>query len=144
MPETAERTRLDFPIKGMHCAGCVAKVERALRAVPGVAEASGDLATERATVWVGADSGGLPPLRKAVIGVGYDVPEEATAPASESPSRARESRGLGLKALIGATLSIPVLLGSMPQIFWGAPAWLANPWLPFAPTTPRPCRVGAT
>jgi len=142
MSETAERTRLDFPIKGMHCAGCVAKVERALRAVPGVAEANVNLATERATVWVGADSGGLPPLRKAVIGVGYDVPEEATAPASESPSRARESRGLGLKALIGATLSIPVLLGSMPQIFWWAPTWLANPWLLLALTTPVQFWVG--
>src|SRR5215831_18815861 len=110
MAPTAERTRLDFSIKGMHCAGCVAKVERALRGVPGVAEATVNLATERATVWVGADSSGLPALRKAVIGVGYGVPEEATAPASETPSRATEGRGLGLKALIGATLSIPVLL----------------------------------
>src|SRR5499425_2631212 len=76
----AEGTRLDFPVKGMHCAGCVAKVERALRGVPGVAEANVNLATERATVWVAADSGGLSALRKAVIGVGYDVPEEATAP----------------------------------------------------------------
>src|SRR5215813_15270701 len=101
MAEIAERTRLDFPVKGMHCAGCVAKVERALRGVPGVAEANVNLATARATVWVAADSRGLPALRTAVIGVGYEVPEEATAPASETPSRAREGRGLGLKALIG-------------------------------------------
>src|SRR5262247_3982110 len=136
MAQTAECTRLDFPIRGMHCAGCVAKVERALRAVPGVAEANVNLAAERATVWVGADSGGLPALRKAVIGVGYDVPEAATAPAFETPSRAGEGRGLGLKALLGATLSIPVLFGSMPEIFWWAPAWLANPWLLLALTTP--------
>src|SRR5499426_1246208 len=142
MAQTAECTRLDFPIRGMHCAGCVAKVERALRAVPGVAEAHVNLATERATVWVGADSWGLPALRKAVVGVGYDVPDEATGPASETPSRGGESRGLGLKALIGATLSIPVLLGSMPEIFRWAPAWLANPWLLWALATPVQFWVG--
>ena len=39
-----------LPIEGMSCASCVARVERALRAVPGVAEASVNLATESATL----------------------------------------------------------------------------------------------
>jgi len=142
MAETAERTRLDFPIKGMHCAGCVAKVERALRGVPGVAEANVNLATERATVWVGPHSEGLPALRKAVVGIGYDVPEEATA-VLDTPSRAVERCGLGLKVLVGVALSIPVLLGSMPGIFWWAPAWLGNPWLLWALTTPVQFWVGS-
>jgi len=142
MAETAERTRLDFPIKGMHCAGCVAKVERALRGVPGVAEANVNLATERATVWVGPHSEGLPALRKAVVGIGYDVPEEAAA-VLDTPSRAVERCGLGLKVLVGVALSIPVLLGSMPGIFWWAPAWLGNPWLLWALTTPVQFWVGS-
>src|SRR5262250_2802149 len=132
MSETAERTRLDFPIKGMHCAGCVAKVERALRAVPGVAEANVNLATERATVWVGPDSGGLPALRRAVVASGYDVPEAAAPSALDMPSQAVESRGLGLKVLVGAALSGPILLGSMPGMFWWATGWLQNPWLLWA------------
>ena len=41
---------LDIDIAGMTCASCVARVEKALRAVPGVADASVNLATERATV----------------------------------------------------------------------------------------------
>ena len=65
MATAIERTRLDFPVKGMHCAGCVAKVERALRGVEGVAEASVNLATERATVWLGPDSPGLPAMTVA-------------------------------------------------------------------------------
>jgi len=142
MAETAERTRLDFPIKGMHCAGCVAKVERALRGVPGVAEANVNLATERATVWVGPHSEGLPALRKAVVGIGYDVPEEAAA-VLDTPSRAVERCGLGLKVLVGVALSIPVLFGSMPGIFWWAPAWLGNPWLLWALTTPVQFWVGS-
>ncbi len=40
----------DFQIEGMTCASCVARVEKAIRAVPGVASANVNLATERATV----------------------------------------------------------------------------------------------
>ncbi len=40
----------EFDVEGMTCASCVGRVERALRAVPGVTEAVVNLATERATV----------------------------------------------------------------------------------------------
>lgn len=39
-----------LPVEGMTCASCVGRVERALRAVPGVAQATVNLATETATV----------------------------------------------------------------------------------------------
>jgi len=42
-PET-----LELRIGGMHCASCVSRVEQALASVPGVREASVNLATERA------------------------------------------------------------------------------------------------
>ncbi len=40
----------DFGIEGMSCASCVARVEKAITAVPGVTSAVVNLATERATV----------------------------------------------------------------------------------------------
>ena len=42
--------RVTAPVRGMHCAACVGKVERALHGVAGVEEASVNLATERARV----------------------------------------------------------------------------------------------
>jgi Cu+-exporting ATPase len=39
-----------FQVEGMTCASCVGRVEKAIRAVPGVISASVNLATERATV----------------------------------------------------------------------------------------------
>jgi Cu+-exporting ATPase len=146
MTATAERTRLDFPVKGMHCAGCVAKVERALRGVDGVDEANVNLATERATVWVHPGSAGLPAMRQAVEGVGYTVPTEIVrtveSDRSDRAARAAEDRRLRLKVCVGAALSLPVLIGSMHEIFWWAPAWLANPWLLWALTTPVQFWVG--
>ena len=39
-----------FPVEGMTCASCVRRVERALKKVPGVAEAAVNLALNEATV----------------------------------------------------------------------------------------------
>src|SRR4030095_5621365 len=142
MVTATERTRLSFPVKGMHCAGCVAKVERALRGVEGVAEANVNLATERATVWVDPGAPGLPAMRQAVEGVGYTIPTEiartAESEKSDREARAAEDRRLRLKVWVGAVLSVPVLIGSMHEVLPWAPAWLPPPRLPWAPTHPRP------
>ena len=54
------RQHTELAIDGMTCGSCVARVERALRAVPGVVEASVNLATERASVvHLGADEAAL-------------------------------------------------------------------------------------
>src|SRR6185369_15554965 len=45
-----EAQRIDLPIGGMHCAGCVARVEKVLQDLPGVQEAQVNLATETATL----------------------------------------------------------------------------------------------
>ncbi|MBK4738177.1 heavy metal translocating P-type ATPase [Noviherbaspirillum pedocola] len=71
----AEPLDLSFKIEGMTCASCVARVERALKAVPGVEEASVNLATEKATVRARPEVG-FDALSAAVEKAGYDVPGE--------------------------------------------------------------------
>jgi Cu+-exporting ATPase len=61
----------DLPIEGMTCAGCAGRVERALQKVPGVEQASVNLATEHARIQAPADA--LPRLIEAVQGAGYKV-----------------------------------------------------------------------
>lgn len=70
--ETARPQIVELPIRGMTCASCVARVERALRRVEGVRSASVNLATEQATVEVepGLD---LLRLKAAVEEAGYEV-----------------------------------------------------------------------
>src|SRR5215469_9180288 len=139
-------TRLDFPVKGMHCAACVGKVERALVGAPGVRRAVVNLATERATVELERDGPSLDQLRHAVAAAGYTVPGDVSAsPAAqdrERVERAAENRRLRLKFLVGAALSVPVLLGSMHEVFPWAPSWLRNPWMLCALTTPVQFWVG--
>ncbi|WP_326509518.1 heavy metal translocating P-type ATPase [Noviherbaspirillum album] len=68
-------TDVTFRIEGMTCASCVARVEKALKTVPGVETASVNLATEKVTVRSEA-AVGIDALSAAVKKVGYAVPEE--------------------------------------------------------------------
>jgi Au+-exporting ATPase len=67
----AEADKFVLDVEGMTCASCVGRVERALKAVPGVQSASVNLATERADVTGTAVDRAL--LVKAVEDAGYDV-----------------------------------------------------------------------
>ncbi|EGD04629.1 copper-translocating P-type ATPase, partial [Burkholderia sp. TJI49] len=49
-PAPTASTDIELDIGGMTCASCAGRVEKALAAVPGVARASVNLATERASV----------------------------------------------------------------------------------------------
>ena len=74
-PETA-LTEWRFPVTGMTCASCVARVEKALGAVAGVSEASVNFATEQASVSARADVS-LATLQHAVEKAGYAVGEQS-------------------------------------------------------------------
>ena len=74
-----ETCTLDLPITGMTCASCVARVEKAIARVPGVQQASINLATERASVSL--DATGAPAtaqaVQAAVVRAGYGIPAES-------------------------------------------------------------------
>ncbi|MSQ42014.1 MAG: copper-translocating P-type ATPase [Dehalococcoidia bacterium] len=66
--------QLRFAVRGMSCASCVRRVERALSSVPGVSTASVNLATEEASVTVqGAPRAPLEAMRAAVDRAGYEL-----------------------------------------------------------------------
>ncbi|MBI4639025.1 MAG: copper-translocating P-type ATPase [Candidatus Rokubacteria bacterium] len=139
--------RLTVPVRGMHCAACGGKVERALAGVVGVADASVNLATERATVAFDPARVDLAALQAAVAAAGYELAapaSEGEAPGDrEREAREREQRLMRAKFLVGAALSLPVLVGSMPGLVPWAPAWLANPWALLVLATPVQVWVGS-
>src|SRR5438309_8868122 len=67
----ASRVSRDLAITGMTCASCVVSVEHALAAVPGVASAEVNLATERARVRLEPATATMPALVRAVERAGY-------------------------------------------------------------------------
>ena len=97
-------------IEGMHCAACVAKVEKALRAVPGVSEASVNFSTEQANVTYDESLSGFETLRRAIVDAGYEPmvaveSREARIAAQEKAHRLELSR-LKRKIVVGAIVSL--------------------------------------
>ena len=133
--------RLTLPVRGMHCAACVGKVERALTSVPGVDEATVNLATEKATVTFDPTRTDVTRLQDAVELV---EPREAAGQTRDREQSAREEtqRRARSKFVVGAILSVPIVIGSMVEGFLWAPAWLRNPWLLWALATPVQFWVG--
>jgi Cu+-exporting ATPase len=107
--DTAQDRTLDLAVRGMSCAACAARVERALARVPGVASAPVNFVTGRARVRAAAC---VAPARliAAVRAAGYDAAPLPT-PAEEAARIARTRRRDGLAALAAALLSAPLLLG---------------------------------
>ena len=128
---------LDIGIGGMTCASCSARVERALRKVPGVQDATVNLATESARITFAADQTMDARLRRAVRDAGYE-PRAADALEHDqdvSPWAGFAPVGAGL--LLSAPLVLPMLGG-----LFGQHAMLPA-WLQFMLATPVQFILGA-
>src|SRR5215212_4977967 len=105
-----------FGVTGMTCASCVSRVERALKKLPGVVEASVNLANEKATVSYVAGEVGAGDLEKAVEGAGYGVLAREDEGYSVEGSREREYWKLRGDFFLAAALTALILLGSLPMM----------------------------
>ena len=66
-------TKINLPVEGMTCAACVGHVENALKGVPGVLDASVNLATEKASVEFDSAEVQFQVMEEAVSGAGYKL-----------------------------------------------------------------------
>ena len=134
---------IELEIEGMTCASCVARVERALKAVPGVSSAAVNLATERATI---TGSAGDAALMAAVKDAGYDARRAQRSPAADQATAARkagEEARLKRDLLLAAGLTIPVfalemgahLFMSVHELILRTIGMQASWWIQFVLTT---------
>ena len=108
----AERT-VRLPVRGMGCASCVAKVEKALAATEGVQSASVNFAAEEATVHYLPAVVDVDDLVRVVRSAGdYDVPDLVgdDGPDDDATRRAAEIRALRSRFAIGAVLSALIMI----------------------------------
>src|SRR4029450_7704554 len=144
MPQKA--TDLIAPVRGMHCAACVGKVERALTSVPGVDQALVNLATEQAKVSFDPALTSVGALREAVAAAGYELaePREGAGPVDDAEQAARKAdqRRQLTRLGVGAVLSVHVLLGGLAHLLPWVPAVLRYPWVLLVLTTPVQFWVG--
>ncbi|MBX9963166.1 MAG: heavy metal translocating P-type ATPase [Burkholderiales bacterium] len=127
---------IDLAIEGMTCASCVSRVEKALTKVPGVIEASVNLATEsaEATVLRGAVTRGQ--LEAAVRAAGYGIRAIAPAATSRVPAAAP-----WWPVAVAAALSLPLVIPMVGAMI--GRHWMLDGWLQLALATPVQFWLGA-
>jgi len=111
------RDELSLEIEGMSCAACVGRVEKVLRRVPGVADASVNLATRRAsvsTLGVAADAALTQALVQAVVKAGFGARVATDAGAEARAAKvASEDRELRRAVWLAVALTLPVFVLEM-------------------------------
>jgi Cu+-exporting ATPase len=122
-------------LEGMHCASCVRLIEKSLSKLPGVSEATVNLATEKATVSYDGAKCSIADIERAVEGVGYKVKEEISEE-KEQAKRAQELAELKGKVIVSAISGVLLLWGTFPGLMEFAPLFLRNFYIQLILATP--------
>ena len=118
-----------FPVGGMTCASCVARVEQALSSVPGVISANVNLASEKATVEY-IEGTEFAELRRAVKEAGYELGSEAETLEDVTTAAQREIRMVRNRFIFAAVLGLAIM------VLGFGPSFIGKPYLLWALATP--------
>ena len=133
-----EPTTVSFAVEGMHCASCVARIEKSLKALPNVVDARVNLATERATVETKAPAPSFDRLARAVEQAGYKAvapeprrgvasPPSPSSPPKQPPPQRRlgADRLAQLRLLVAGLLGVPLMaLAMVPALWFPGSGWV--------------------
>jgi Cu+-exporting ATPase len=124
--------KIELPIIGMTCANCVATVERALnKKVPGVVNATVNLATEKATVEYIPGQATRAAMVAAIERVGYGVveAEAGNLEDAEQAARAAEIGDQTRRFWVGVAFTVPLFFLSMARDLGLLGEWAHQPWV---------------
>ena len=107
-------TKKAFPVLNMHCAGCANNVEKTVKKLPGVIEASVNFATNTLTVSYEKEQLTPGEIRAAVLAAGYDlIVEEAHKEERREEEQHKRYTRLKWKVIGAWILVVPLLVYSM-------------------------------
>ncbi|HEX5514905.1 MAG TPA: heavy metal translocating P-type ATPase [Gammaproteobacteria bacterium] len=110
-------SEIEISIRGMSCASCVTRLEKALSKLPGVLTASVNLATEKAQVRFLPEMVSVPRLQAAIKTAGYepvDLSEPLTADAED-----HELATLRQQVIFAALFTVPLVIIGMGKMLPG-------------------------
>ncbi len=138
--------KLDIPISGMTCANCSSTIERNLKKMPGVVNATVNLATERASVEFIPTIVNYGDIKAKIIDLGYGVIEGAAGsrPAdAEAEARDREIQQQRRMLIVGVALTLPIFIIGMANMLGILPHAAWSNWVMFLLATPVQFYVGS-
>ncbi|MBW8893464.1 MAG: heavy metal translocating P-type ATPase, partial [Burkholderiales bacterium] len=121
-------TEVAIQVEGMTCASCVARVEKALRKVAGVTNASVNLATEKATIQM-LSTVPVAALKAAIETAGYAVKE-----VQGNSQQAGPRLPSWWPVAVGSLLALPLISPMLLSLF--GIDWMLDGWFQLALATP--------
>ncbi|WP_066475726.1 cation-translocating P-type ATPase [Bosea sp. WAO] len=126
----------DLSVPGIHCGGCIATIEKALSALPGVERARVNLSTKRVSIrW---RDGAPPPFAETLVGVGYEAHLDDSGESGTDAALSELIRSLavaGFASMNIMLLSVSVWSGAEPatrDLFHWISALIALPALAYS------------
>lgn len=107
----ASEKTLEVPVKGMDCAECVAHVQHAIAALPGVQSVDVFLSSEKAVLRLDPAQVSLTDIRRAVAGAGYSVPEPVETASTEAMGAGFTRSILSLFGVVFGAVLLIVIAG---------------------------------
>ncbi len=134
-------------LKGMSCASCMNRIEKAIRQVAGVSRAEVNFAGEQATVVHDERQATVDKIQQAVAAAGYratvvedDVRDERDRLTQQQQEKKRQQSSLLIKVLVSSAVGLLLIIGMLPMMLglhlhhW--PNFLHNAWLQLILSTP--------
>lgn len=111
-----------IPISGMTCASCANAIEKAIKKLPGIEEASVNFATEKAKVVYDSTKTRISEIKDAISKAGYKALEIEAGEQTdhERERREKEMKTLWKKFIVAVIFTVPLLYIAMGHLF-GAP-----------------------
>ncbi|MDY7007817.1 MAG: heavy metal translocating P-type ATPase [Cyanobacteriota bacterium] len=129
-------------LKGMGCAACANKIEKAIENVVGVAECQVNFGAAQATVKYNSQKTNLQEIQQSVADAGYFAQplQETINQVEKERENRRIEQKIIKKVIVGGIISLILIIGSLPMMTglnlpW-IPMWLHNSWLQLILTTP--------
>jgi Cu+-exporting ATPase len=124
--------QIEFPVRGMTCANCAMNIERTVKRLDGVVDASVNFAAERASVEYLPDLVSREQVDTAIREAGFEpILADADAEGEDAEAAAREAeiRDQTRKFVVGLVFTLPLFILSMGRDFNLLGAWSHEPWV---------------
>lgn len=110
--------RISAPVEGMTCAGCVARVEKAISKIEGIKNVSVNLATEKASFEIDPNQASISQVKKAVEDAGYKIDfsllnKKTSTGKIQEGFKSDFDRELKRDFILAISLTIPIFILSM-------------------------------
>ncbi len=128
---TGSLQTIELGIEGMTCASCVSRVEKTLKRLPGISDATVNLTTERASVRYSPDAVGTDDMASAIAAIGYQAHPLDVGSGSTDTTHDDALARMKRDVILAFVLAIPVLVLSEGSTFspvFSKALVSASPW----------------